>query len=229
MPCGRRKRTWTTTSVQNMMVFNSLRAQVGLAPGELQGTEADLAAYATCVECAVHRRRQVLRGHRRAASRHGMAVQAARRQCASFATEHAGLRATVKAPFQRRLRPHIAFVVASGFDSRVFSASPFVVAAMLRAASPPGQKPARKTIASSTIAKVAWRILSCQHIATHNVGPNQALFSIFGVCLGSPRLQRRRNGGTRPCSVPCRAFDPTARFETHRSRSFHTSSNLNVR
>jgi hypothetical protein len=29
--------------------------------------------------------------------------------------------------------------------------------------------------------------------------------------------------------VPCRAFDPTARFETHRSRSFHTSSNLNVR
>jgi hypothetical protein len=28
--------------------------------------------------------------------------------------------------------------------------------------------------------------------------------------------------------VPCRAFDPTARFETHRSRSFHTSSNLNV-
>jgi hypothetical protein len=30
-------------------------------------------------------------------------------------------------------------------------------------------------------------------------------------------------------SVPCRAFDPTARFETHRSRSFHTSSNLNVR
>jgi hypothetical protein len=158
MPCGRRKRTWTTTSGKNMMVFNSLRAQVGLAPGELQGTEADLAAYATWVECAVHDRerwrRQVLRGQRRAASRHGMAVQAARRKCGSFATEHAGLRATVKAPFQktlfierynkicamqRRLRPHIAFVVASGFDSRVFSASPFVVAAMLRAASPPGQ------------------------------------------------------------------------------------------
>jgi hypothetical protein len=35
--------------------------------------------------------------------------------------------------------------------------------------------------------------------------------------------------GSSSTPVPCRAFDPTARFETHRSRSFHTSSNLKKR
>jgi hypothetical protein len=51
--------------------------------------------------------------------------------------------------------------------------------------------------------------------------------SVEDVCF------ERASMGNPACSedlvVPCRAFDPTARFETHRSRSFHTSSNLNVR
>jgi hypothetical protein len=127
----------------------TLDADLGLAPaGELhvlQGTEADLAAYATCVEVRfmIGKDGDTKYFEATGVPRPGTEWQSKllgapmRLICA---TEHAGLRATVKAPFQktpfierynkicamqRRLRPHIAFVVASGFDSRVFSASPF--------------------------------------------------------------------------------------------------------